>query len=111
MVLIWIKKVASIIKASNCFKFIIFGTFSGTKEEICQRICEFLLEPEGEEELAEEEEEDVLESEEDPELDEEAPSSEEDKKKKKGGRRNEKVAKQSGGRPRRATAGRTRGIV
>lgn len=84
----------------------------GSKEILSQRICEFLLAPEGSEELEdnveEEEEEEEDESEEESEPEEVAP-----KKRrgappsKKRNAREEKVSKS--GRPRRATAGRGRG--
>lgn len=80
----------------------------GSKDALSQRICEFLLAPEGNEELeddAEEEEEEEEESESEQEI---------TPKKKRGApagnkrnARDEKVSKT--GRPRRATAGRGRG--
>lgn len=79
---------------------------TGSKDELAERICEFLLAPEGEREEPDEEDD----ADDKDEEEEEQASSEEDTKKKKGGRRGnveEKVGK--GGRPRRATAGRTRG--
>lgn len=89
----------------------------GTKEELGERICEFLLSPEGEEEPAEEEEEDVEEDGKNEEDEEESASSEEEKKNtSKRGRgkpaKDEKSALRTsaGGRPRRATVGRARGI-
>lgn len=94
----------------------------GTKEELGDRICEFLLAPEGEEEPAEDEEEEDAEEEDaknDDEEDESA-SSEEDKKNKRrgaGGRgrpaaKDDKAGSRqsAGGRPRRSTVGRARGI-
>lgn len=80
----------------------------GSKEEISERICEFLLAPQGgeEEDVNDEEEAEDEEQEEE----EEKASSEEDKKKKKPRRnaREEKASRSSGGRPRRSTAGRNR---
>lgn len=88
---------------------------TGSKEELGERICEFLLEPTGDDETAADEEE--AENDEEPEEEEdeeEAPSSEEEPKKKNKGRRNAKDEKPSrtstGGRPRRSTAGRTRDL-
>lgn len=91
----------------------------GTKEELAQNVCEFLLAPEGEEEPESEEEE---EDEED--KSEEAASSEEERatSKRKGGKAattpaknargrpaKESASRSTAGRPRRSTAGRTRG--
>lgn len=91
----------------------IYLYFAGSKDILGQRICEFLLAPDGDEELGEEEEEEEDESEKASE--EEESESEDEKAKKKRGRgganakkgRDEKVSK--AGRPRRATAGRGKG--
>ena len=78
----------------------------GTKEDLAERICTFLLKPEGEEELPEEEGEDEEEAAEDEE--EEEVSEEETKKKTPAKRPPPKSSRdgKSGGRPKRSTAGR-----
>lgn len=98
----------------------------GAKEELAKRVCEFLLAPEGEEEPAEEDEEEEDEEEEKSageEKSEDGASSEEEAAAAKKGAKNAKSARgrqpakkqaatsrSSAGRPRRSTAGRTRGI-
>lgn len=75
----------------------------GNKEEVTERICQFLLNPTGDDEPEKEEEEEDAEEEEEEE--EEPPRG-----KKRSNNKNDK--KSSGGRPRRSTAGRgyNRGI-
>lgn len=85
----------------------------GTKEELSERICTFLMKPEGDAEQPEEDEEEPA--------DEDEEMSEEEVKKpppkgragRGGGGRESRDVKSSGGRPRRATAGRgfNRGIL
>lgn len=77
----------------------------GNKEEVSERICQFLLSPTGDDEPEKEEEEEDAEEEEEEE--EEQPT----RGKKRSNNKNDK--KSSGGRPRRSTAGRgyNRGIL
>lgn len=68
----------------------------GNKEEVSERICQFLLSPSGDDEPEKEEEEEDVEDEEEEEEEEELPR----------GKKKKDNKKSSGGRPRRSTAGR-----